>query len=179
MASQPPPPLPRRADYTFVWLLLGVMGFAGVLVFTGVYVFSRYLASQISLDIRHMDGRVDIETPVGSLKVQKGEVSEAELAMPIYPGARRIKRAGTNISIEVPSERSMRVVAAEFETGDALELVAAFYRKRLGREFTERRHRARTEFVMQDAGRQKRVILWRRGQVTNIALANITEAGTN
>jgi hypothetical protein len=179
MASQPQPTIPRRPDYTFAWILLGVLVVAAVMVFAGVYIFSRYLASQITMDVRHLGRGVEIETPAGSLKVQKSEVSEADLALPVYPGCQRIKGEGATVSIEVPSEKSLQVVAAEFETGDALERVAAFYRKRLGKAFQERRGRQRAEFVMHDAGRQKRVILWRRGEKTRIALANITEAGTN
>lgn len=179
MASQPQPPISRRPDYSFAWMLLGVLVVAGVLVFSGIYVFSRYLVRQMSMDIRQIDRRVELETPAGSLKVEKSELSEADLRLPVYPGSRRIKREGATISIEVPSDSSLRILAVEYETDDGLEQVASFYRKRLGREFKERRGRVRVEFILRDAERQKRVIIWRFRHKTQVALANITEAKSN
>jgi len=179
MASQPQPHVPRRADYTFAWMLLGVLGLAGLLVFSGIYVFGRYLVRQISMDIRQINKRVEVDTAAGSLKVQKGEPTEAELRLPIYPGARRVKGDGAMISIEIPVAASLRVVAAEYQTDDALERVASFYRKRLSRDFQERRGRSRVEFVMRDAEQHRRVIIWRARHTTQIALANITEGTTN
>jgi hypothetical protein len=83
------------------------------------------------------------------------------------------------ISIEIPAAASLQVVAAEYQTDDALERVASFYRKRLSRDFKERRGRSRVEFVMRDAEQQRRVIIWRARHKTQIALANITEGTTN
>jgi plasmid stabilization system protein ParE len=179
MASQPQPPSPRRTDYTFAWLLLGVLGFAGLLVFSGIYVFSRYLVRQISMDIRQLDKRVEVDTAAGSLKIQKGEPTEAELRLPIYPGSRRVRGDGAMISVEIPAEVSWQVVSATYQTDDALPRVASFYRQRLGREFKERRGRSRVEFVMRDAEQQRRVIIWRVRHKTQIALANITEGTSN
>jgi hypothetical protein len=160
-------------------MLLGVLGLAGLLVFSGIYVFSRYLVRQISMDIRQLDKQVEVDTAAGSLKVQKGEPTEAELRLPIYPGARRVKGDGAMISIEIPAAASLQVVAAEYQSDDALERVASFYRGRLSRDFKERRGRSRVEFVMRDAEQQRRVIIWRVRHKTQIALANITESASN
>ena len=175
MASQPQPPSPRRPDYTFAWVLLGVLGLAGLLVFSGIYVFSRYLIRQMSMDIRPIDKRVEVDTAAGSLKIQKGEPTEAELRLPIYPGSQRLRGDGATISVEIPAEVNWQVVAATYQTDDALQRVASFYRQRLSREFKERRGRSRVEFVMRDAERQRRVIIWRVRHKTHIALANIAE----
>ncbi len=179
MASAPLPPIHRRPDYSFAWVLLGVLVLAGVLVFSGIYVFSRYLTRQLNVDIRQINKRLEVDTPVGSLKAEKGELSETELRLPVYPGSRRTKRNGGTISIEIPSETNVRIVAAEYETDDTLEQVASFYRKRLGRAFKERRSGGRVEFSMNDAERQRRVIIRRIRHKTQIALANVTEATSN
>ncbi len=178
MSSQPPP-MPRRADYTVLWIMLGVLLFGGVLAFAGVYIFARYIARQISMDIRSVAGgkAVNIETPVGSLEVSTGEISERQLDLPIYPGARRQKKQGATISLEVPSEKTVRVVAAEFETDDSLDDVATFYRKWLGDAAIERRRNGHLEFVMHVGGKQKLVLLRKTHGRTEIALASITEAG--
>ena len=181
MSSQPPPPVPRRTDYTFVWVLLGVLLFGGLLLFSGIYIFSRYIARQVGMDIRDTGGgkSVNIETPAGSLQVKTGEIGEQELGLPIYPGARRQKKEGASISLEVPAEKTVRVVAAAFETDDPMEKVSEFYRWRLGGLVIERRNKDRLEFVVESGGRKKVVGLRRKFGRTEIALANITEGGVN
>ncbi len=182
MSSQPPAPsVPRQTDYTVLWIVLGVLLFAGALTFTGVYIFARYLARQITLDVRRTaSGRsVDIQTPVGSMRVKAGEISEQQLGLPIYPGARHKEKKGATISLEVPSATAVQVVAAEFETDDPLEKVAAFYRERLGGSFSERSGKNMAEFVMRQGEQQKLVVVRRKLRMTEIALVNVTEARSN
>ncbi len=177
----PPPPSPRRADHTILWVLLGAVIFGMVLLFSGVYIFSRYIARQVGVDIRQAAGgrTVDIETPLGSLQVQRGEVSESQLGLPIYPGARRKKREGATISLDVPSESSVRVVAAEFETSDPIEKVLEFYRERLGGAAVERRLKGRIALEITNGGAKRIVVLRRRAGGAEIALANVNEGAVN
>ncbi len=177
MSTQPPPPIARRADHTILWVILGVLLFAGVLLFSGIYIFSRYFLQQVTLDIRNTRGdkSVTIQTPAGSLAVDKGELTEQQLGLPIYPGAQRRTREGGTISLEVPSEKSVRVVAAEFESPDSLEQVSAFYRRRLGAAAVERRDRGGVELVIDSGERKKIVLLRTRAGRTIIALASISE----
>jgi len=180
-----PPTLPARPshDHGLLWVVLGVVVFGGLLLFSGVYIFARYLARQVSLDVRNSErgGKsVSISTPGGSFRVNAGHVSEEQLGMPIYPGARRRrKESGATISIEVPSEKSVFVAAAEFETDDSLDQVAAFYRERLGVTAIERHTEGKLEFVIKGGGKEKVVGLKRTGRGTEIGMANVTEAETN
>ncbi len=180
--STPPLP-PRRSGSNLLWVLLGVVLFGGVLAFTGIYIFARYLAREVIVDVRNLPrgGKsISVETPKGSFRLDAGEVSEAQLGMPIYPGARRRKEHGATISIEVPSEKSVLVAAAEFETDDPLDKVAAFYRERLGDSASEHRRDGGVEFKIKgEEGRVKVVGLRRYGTGTRIGMANVTEAETN
>lgn len=165
-----------------LWLIVGVLVFAGVLVFTGVYIFSRYVARQVTVNIRSMaSGKpVEVETPAGSLKADSGEFSEQQLALPIYPGARRIKKDGGTVSLQVPSEKSVRVVAATFETDDPFGKVVGFYREQFKGLVRERAGRNEVEFQIDGDGKHQRVVVRAAGGGrTEIALANITEAGAN
>lgn len=177
--STAPPPTPRRRDYSLVWLLLGVVVLAGGLVFTGIYVFSRYLVTQVNVGVHDTDsGRsVDVQTPAGSLHVNTGEVSEKELGLPLYPGARRVHKEGATVSLEIPEGKSIRALSAQFETDDSLEKVGDFYRRQLGREVHESRDGAGIRFFLHAGAKQKLVILHRK-LVTEITLANLTEADT-
>ena len=171
-----------KRDFGLVWLLLGVVLLGGALVFSGVYIFARYMAGQVSMDIRDLRSggkSVAIESPVGSVRV-RGEVSEGQLGMQIYPGSRRKKNIGATLGVEVPSIGNFQVAAAEFETDDALDKVAAFYRKGLGPEAKERQFHDKIEFLLLSGeGRRKMVVLRPAGRGTQISMAQVTQAETN
>ena len=175
-------PQPVKRDLSLIWLLLGVVLLGGALVFSGVYIFARYMAGQVSMDIRDLRNggkSVAIESPQGSLRV-KGEVSEGQLGMPIYPGSRRRKNIGASLAVEVPSIGNFQVAAAEFESDDPLDKVAAFYRKDLGPGAQERKVHDKIEFLLQSAGgRRKMIALRPAGRGTQISMAQVSEAGTN
>lgn len=170
-----------RRDSSLIWILLGVLLLGGVLVFSGVYILARYLTNQVSLSVRDLrDGgkSVKIETPQGSLSVN-GEVTPEQLGLPLYPGARRAKPTGASLSIEVPSTGTVQVAAAEFETGDALEKVAEFYRSKLGSGVGETRQFGRIQFLVRGEGRRKIVALHAAGKGASISLASVLEAENN
>jgi len=80
------------------------------------------------------DGKVDIQTPFGSVKVNTDEKS-ADNGIPVYPGAHlRPKENGdghtANVNIGGPGF-GLKVVAAEYETSDAPEKVKAFYEDKM------------------------------------------------
>jgi len=78
--------------------------------------------------------KVEIQTPVGDLKVRE-EIDVKELGMEVYPAARRIKDPGddpasAHVSIST-SLFGLKVVAAKFESDDSPEKILAFYRPQL------------------------------------------------
>lgn len=173
---------PHRRDYSLVWLLGGVVLLAGVLVFTGIYVFSRYLVTQVTMNVHDTEsGRsVDVQSPAGSLHVNTGEISEKELGLPLYPGARRVRKEGATVSLEIPEGKSVRALSAEFETPDSLDKVAGFYRQQLGTAATESRAPGRAKFFLHSGMKQKIVVVTATPATgTRITLANITEGDTD
>ena len=80
--------------------------------------------------------KVDITTPMGSLKVHT-QVDPKDIGLALYPGATPYSkddeeghgRANVNISSPV---FGVKVVAAEFQTDDSSDKVLQFYRKELG-----------------------------------------------
>ncbi len=182
-----PPTMPAsggpRSDHSLLWTILAVLLVGGALAFSGAYILARYLQNQISLDVHKSEsgGRsVSINTPKGSFRVDAGEVSEKQLGMPIYPGARRKSKAeGATVSIEVPSEKSVLVAAAEFDSDDPPEKVAAYYREHLGATAQERRRGGTIEFVIKGGGKEKVVAVKPSGRGTEIGMANVTEAEAN
>ena len=80
------------------------------------------------------DGKVDIQTPFASIKVNSDEKA-ADNGIPVYPGAHlRPKENGdghtANVNIGGPGF-GLKVIAAEYETSDAPEKVKAFYEDKM------------------------------------------------
>lgn len=80
------------------------------------------------------DKKVDIETPVGDIHVDK-QPDVREIGLPVYPGAHPISKSG-------PQEKSaavnisnplfgLKVVAQEYESDAGPERLLAFYRNQL------------------------------------------------
>jgi hypothetical protein len=201
MSPQPPrPPVPtappRTGSHLVAIALLTlalIVLLAGLAVWTGLRFLSRSVQVQVeegaggkkeiairtpvgSLEAEEGKRRASLKTPVGSLDIQ-GEVNEARLGLPLYPGAKRVKKEGATINIDLPGEESVRVAAAAFETPDRLEKVKAFYKQRLGSDvtkFTERNHEGKTVFEIKRRGEEKVVALRSVGGGTRIELAHVT-----
>ncbi len=76
------------------------------------------------------NAKVDIQTPFANLKVDSGEKS-GNNGIPVYPGAHlRPKENGDTHSANInigAAGFGLKVIAAEYETGDSPEKVKAFY----------------------------------------------------
>jgi hypothetical protein len=81
------------------------------------------------------DKKVDIETPVGAIHVDKG-ADVRDTGLPVYPGARVTEKhengedssANVNISAGV---YGVRVVAVEYESDAAPDKIVAYYKEQL------------------------------------------------
>ena len=96
------------------------------------------LATACAVTREEEDGtttRVAISTPVGALAARTGD-NAGDTGLPVYPGA-RVSREGSdgnseraNVAIGTPWF-GLRVVAAEYESGDAPDRILDFYRDQL------------------------------------------------
>jgi hypothetical protein len=147
----------------------------GLAVWMGLRFLSRSVQVQVEEGAGGKEG-IAIKTPVGSLDVQ-GEVNEARLGLPLYPGATRVNKKGATLNIRLAGDESVRVLAATFETPDQLEKVKAFYQERLGSEvtkFTRRSREGKTVFEIKRQGQEKIVALRRERGSTRIELVRVT-----
>jgi hypothetical protein len=79
--------------------------------------------------------KVDIQTPFANLKVDSSDKS-VDNGIPVYPGAhlRAAEKDGDNHSANINIGAmgfGLKVIAAEYETGDAPEKVKAFYEDKM------------------------------------------------
>lgn len=172
----------EKREASLIPMLLAVMAVAALLVAGGIYVFARYISEKVNMDIRPLreGGKsIRVQTPGGSLKV-RGEASEADLRLPFYPGGKRRQDLGATLSLELPATGAFQVSAAEFETADSMEKVAAWYREHLGADAQEKKAGSELRFLLgSDSGNRRIVVLKKIAAGTSISLANITEAETN
>ena len=87
---------------------------------------------------RHSQGgseRVQVETPIGSVKVKTNGAAEAMgTGLPVYPGAAAVTKEDGDDAADVDmhlGELRLRVKATSYRTGDAPAEVETFYRKAL------------------------------------------------
>ena len=135
-ASIPAAPQPPRKSNNAVWWILGILGggFA-ILVLLGLVVVAIFI-----LHVRFDEAgkKVEIETPVGSLKVKSGD--ERSTGLPVYPDATPEKSDYANIQVSLPQGISVGVAAECYLTQDDLEKVTAWYAHRLGSRFRHEEH---------------------------------------
>jgi hypothetical protein len=87
---------------------------------------------------KHGDSEnVKVATPFGGMTVKTNQAAVDGIGLPVYPGAELVKKkdkddgaADINMSF---GSFTLRVKAASYRTSDSPDLVAAFYRKALGR----------------------------------------------
>ena len=184
-SPQPPrppvPPQPPRSGSTIVIIVLLFLALivvvAGVAVWTAAHIISRNVHVQVD---QASGGKqeVSIKTPIGSLAVQH-DVNEANLGLPIYPGATRVKDSDSaTVSIDIADEAKLRVLAGKFETPDSYEKVRAFYHERLGDQVTKYREKdeeGNTVFEIKHEKQQKVVALKNKGDRTLIELVRVSE----
>ncbi len=85
------------------------------------------------LKVRNSGDKVDIQTALGSLSVNKGGPHATGLE--VYPGASPSsdnKNASVNLSA---NDTGVGIATEQYQTNDPLDFVQAWYKKRLGPDF--------------------------------------------
>ena len=175
--AAPQPPGSRGNLVVIALLLLALIVVVGSL---GVWAGLHILSNTVQVNVNHEGGNkeVSIKTPLGSVEVNH-DLNEANLGLPIYPGATRLKdHASANVNLDIADEAKVRVLAGKFETSDSVDKVSAFYRDRLGDQVTKYREKdeeGKTVFEIKQGKQDKVVALKSDGVKTMIELVRVSE----
>jgi hypothetical protein len=125
----PAPTQPRKSN--LVWWVLGVVVAAVALLGLGGVLLALFFAREIEV-VRTGPEAVEIRTPAGSIKAEKG--GKPETGLPEYPGA-RVTELPAMVEITGPDEEGFEVTTAKYRTPDPAAQVDEWYRSKLGQEF--------------------------------------------
>src|SRR5215831_3414624 len=184
---QPPaPPAPARPSSNIVAIVLLLL--ALIVVVSGIVVWGglRYLSRGVQVHVNEANGKqVSVQTPIGSFEVKK-DVNEAQLGLPIYPGATRLKdEDSATINMNFGGEQGVHLVVAKFEAADDLGKVRSFYQDRVGGDvtkFTEKDNEGKTVFEIKRKNQERIITLKGTGGGTRIELVRVDhgrEEGAN
>jgi hypothetical protein len=129
-------PVPPRRSNNAIWWILGIIGGSIIaLVLLGLIVAGVFIRR---INVTDSGSKVAIETPVGAIHVNKDETHATRL--PVYPGATVTDNKTTSVDLTTGNS-GVGIATEEYQTGDALDKVQAWYRRRLGPEFTQENSR--------------------------------------
>jgi hypothetical protein len=188
MSTAPTPTPPPQKSNTLLWVF-GIAAVALLGMTAGGIFIVRYLVRD--LRVSEKGQAVEIQTPAGALKVNRGA---EEIGLPIYPGA-TLADSGASVELSTAEKEEQRfgVHAAKYATSDSVEKVDAWYRGRLGTEFERQgsgpkrdRGRVRTftvgvddiAYVSDQDDNVRIVALKKRGSTVEIALVRIGKRET-
>ncbi len=176
----PAAPSPPRSGSHIVAIALLVLALIVTVSVAAVWLGLRLISRNVQVSVQ--DGEagkkgISIRTPLGSLEVNQ-DVDESRLGLPVYPGAARVKgdEGSAAVNIDLAGEKSVRVLAATFQTPDAPATVREFYKQQLAGEvtrFVEKDKDGRMVFEIKKSGLEKVVALERRDGGTRIALVRV------
>lgn len=131
-SGRPPAAIPpQRRSNNAVWWILGIVaGGIVIMVLFGLALAGLFIRN---LRVHHQGNNVEIQTPVGAIKVNK-DVPRAT-GLPVYPGA---ASAGNdkNAKVELSDgDGGVGIAVEHFTTSDNLDEVDAWYGHRLGSSF--------------------------------------------
>jgi hypothetical protein len=131
--AQPPmyqPAQPPRRNNA-IWWILGIIAAAIIVMFLfGVTLAGLFIHH---LRVHNSGDKVDIQTAVGSLSVDKAGPHATGLE--VYPGSSPSsdnKGASVNLSA---NDTAVGIATEQYQTKDPIDFVQAWYKKRLGPEF--------------------------------------------
>ncbi len=132
------PPKRSSTALKVVLITFGIFIVLFVTAVIGIGIFIKRAAENIS--VKEGPGgqaEVNIKTPGGDLNISaKGEVSEEQLGVPIYPGAKADESSGSFSISGASKEGRGSFSAVTLTTTDSLDEVVAFYKEALANEIT-------------------------------------------
>ncbi len=90
----------------------------------------------VDKDANGQDKNVQVDTPFGGVHVNTGQISAADLGLPVYPGAQIVPDKDNDRSADVHmgfGHWELRVKTVNYATPDSQDKVEAFYKKALSR----------------------------------------------
>lgn len=124
-------PTPQQKNNQVVWWILGIVGGGiALMVMLGLVVASVVMHH---VKVRENAGKVEIETPVGAVRVNSGDSDDAHsTGLPIYPGAIKVKSEGATVELSAKDGGAVGIATEKYTTPDNLEKVSAWYTQKLG-----------------------------------------------
>jgi hypothetical protein len=136
-------PTPQQKNNQIIWWIVGIIGGGiALLVVLGLIVAGVVMRH---VNVREKGEKVEIETPVGSIRVNGDDPHPTGL--PIYPGAKRIKSEGTAVELTSKDGQALGVGVEQYSTSDNLEKVSAWYVQKLGPSYQREKPRSGTHYA--------------------------------
>jgi hypothetical protein len=136
-------PTPQQKNNQIIWWIVGIIGGGiALLVVLGLMVAGVVMRH---VNVREKGEKVEIETPVGSIRVNGDDPHPTGL--PIYPGAKRIKSEGTAVELTSKDGHALGVGVEEYATSDNLEKVSAWYAQKLGPSYQREKPGSGTHYA--------------------------------
>ena len=128
-ATQPPPPVKPGGGLKIILIVVGIFVLLGIVAAAVVGIGIWRVSKSVSNSIVHKDsnGDVSITTPNGTITSNTSAVSEADLGVPIFPGATRGQ--GSSMNMHTPAGT---LVSGVFLTSESPSQVVDFYKAKLG-----------------------------------------------
>jgi hypothetical protein len=138
-ATPVPPPAPRpnnvvqgspAQNNAAMWWILGIVAGGIACLVIGALILVAFVVHKVH--INQSADRVEIETPVGAIKMNQDEAHSTGL--PVYPGATPQKSQGANFEISSNDTRAGLAIE-KYHSADARDDVKTWYAKHLGSSY--------------------------------------------
>ena len=158
------------------WLVMSFFLVCALLVVGGIF-----FAHSIKVRESRAGGDVQVETPFGSVHVSRNRDGRPETAgMPLYPAATPLKDQG-NAVVDLSSsfgDQDLHIVAGKWETSDPIDKVQKFYEDKFP-DMNVIQHAGKVEMHSVNGKGKRVIVLYDRGNSTEISLASVGEPKAN
>jgi hypothetical protein len=136
-------PAPQQKKNPVLWWIVAIAGGGiALLIMLGLMVAGVVMRH---VNVREKGDKVEIETPVGSIRVNGDDAHPTGL--PVYPGARRIKSDAANVELTSKDGQAVGVGVERYATSDNLQKVSAWYVRKLGPSYHREKPGHGTHYV--------------------------------